>query len=107
LLGDLGHVCAASGLRGIVQQPLLPLSPAARTAIAANPKLNDAVTGGGDDYELLFTAPEDAAEAIAQVSSDVGIPVTAIGTMEKGEGVALLDAAGQELRVERKGYAHF
>ncbi|HWE73635.1 MAG TPA: thiamine-phosphate kinase [Stellaceae bacterium] len=107
LLSDLGHICAASRLRGIVQQPSLPFSPAARTAIAANPGLNIAVTGGGDDYELLFTAPAAAAEAIAQISAAVGVPVTAIGAMEKGEGFVLLDAAGQVVKVERKGYAHF
>jgi thiamine-monophosphate kinase len=107
LLSDLGHVCAASRVRGVVRQPLLPLSPASRTAIAANPTLNIAVTGGGDDYELLFTAPAGAAESIAQASAAVGVPVIAIGAMEKGDGVALLDAAGREVKVEQKGYAHF
>ena len=107
LLADLGHISGASGLRGVVRQSLLPLSPAARTAIAANPTLNSAVTGGGDDYELLLTAPAEAADAIAKASAAVGVPVTAIGAMEKGDGVALLDAAGRALKVELKGYAHF
>jgi thiamine-monophosphate kinase len=107
LLADLGHVCSASGLRGVVHQPLLPLSPAARAVIAANPNLNTAVTGGGDDYELLFTAPAEAAEAIAKAYAAVGVPVTAIGAMEKGQGLALLDAAGRAVKVELKGYAHF
>jgi thiamine-monophosphate kinase len=107
LLADLGHICSASGLRGVVRQPLLPLSPAARTAIALNPILNTAVTSGGDDYELLFTAPAEAAEAIAKVSAAVGVPVTAIGAMEQGQGSALLDATGRVVKVELKGYAHF
>ena len=107
LLADLEHICSASGLRGVVRQPLLPLSPAARAAIAVNPTLNIAVTGGGDDYELLFSAPAEAAEAIAKASAAVGVPVTAIGAMEKGQGFALLDAAGRAMRVELKGYAHF
>ena len=107
LLADLGHICETSKLRGVVRQPLLPLSPAARTAIAANPTLNTAVTSGGDDYELLLTAPAEAADEIAKASAAVGVPVTAIGAMEKGEGVALLDVAGRPLEVELKGYAHF
>jgi thiamine-monophosphate kinase len=107
LLGDLEHICAASRLRGVVHQARLPLSPASRSAITANPRLNTAVTGGGDDYELLFTAPAEAVEAIARAAAAVGVPVTAIGAMEKGEGVGLLDAAGQAVRVEQKGYAHF
>jgi thiamine-monophosphate kinase len=107
LLADLGHICSASGLRGVVRQSLLPLSPAARAAIAANPNLNTAVTSGGDDYELLLTAPAEAADAIAKASAAVGVPITAIGAMEKGEGIALLDATGRPVKVELKGYAHF
>ena len=107
LLADLGHLCDASTLRGVVRQPLLPLSSAARLAIAANPKLNTAVTGGGDDYELLFTAPADAGDAIAEAAAASAVPVTLIGAIEQGEGVALLDASGQPVKVEHKGYAHF
>jgi thiamine-monophosphate kinase len=107
LLADLGHLCTASKLRGVVQQPLLPLSSAARVAIAANPKLNTTVTGGGDDYELLFTASAAAADAIAQASAACGVTVTDIGAMTLGEGVTLLDAAGQPMKVEIAGYAHF
>jgi thiamine-monophosphate kinase len=55
----------------------------------------------------LLTAPAEAADAIAKASAAVGVPVTAIGAMEKGDGVALLDAAGRALKVELKGYAHF
>lgn len=107
LVADLGHLCAASQRRGVVHQPALPLSPAARAAISANPSLNRAVTGGGDDYELLFTAPAAAAEAIARASLTCGVALTAIGVVEQGEGVALLDAAGQPVKIEHAGYAHF
>ena len=103
LLADLGHLCAASRCRGVVRQPQIPLSPAARAAIDSNPILNAAVTGGGDDYELLFAAPAAAARA----ASASGVAVTAIGAIETGEGVALLDAAGQPLKIEHPGYAHF
>jgi len=107
LLADLGHLCDTSKLRGVVKQPLLPLSPAARLAITANPELNTAVTGGGDDYELLFTAPADAGDSIAKAAAASAVPVTLIGAIERGEGVALLDASGQPVKVEHKGYAHF
>jgi thiamine monophosphate kinase len=55
----------------------------------------------------LLTAPAEAADAIAKAAAAVGVPVQAIGVMEKGQGLALLDAAGRAVRVERKGYAHF
>lgn len=107
LVADLGHLCAASMLRGVVHQATLPLSPAARAAVSANPSLNRAVTGGGDDYELLFTAPAAAADAIARAAAACGVAATAIGAVEQGEGVALLDAAGQPVIIEHAGYAHF
>jgi thiamine-monophosphate kinase len=107
LLADLGHLCAASRLRGIVRQADIPLSVTARTAVSANPSLNNAVTSGGDDYEILFTAPRLAADAIAKAAESCNVAVTAIGAVEKGEGVALLDAAGQPIEIEHLGYAHF
>lgn len=107
LLADLGHLCAASRLRGVVRQADLPLSPAARAAVSANPRLNSAVTTGGDDYEILFTAPRSAADAIAQTAESCGVAVTAIGAVEKGKGVALLDAAGQPIKTKHLGYEHF
>jgi thiamine-monophosphate kinase len=107
LLADLGHLCAASRLRGVVRQSELPLSPAARAVLNANPRFNSAVTTGGDDYEILFTAPRLAADTIAEAAKSCGVAVTAIGTVEKGEGVALLDAAGQPIKIEHLGYEHF
>lgn len=107
LLADLGHLCAASQLRGIVRAPDLPVSAAARAAVSANPGLNAALTSGGDDYELLFTAPLSAADAIADAAESCGIAVTAIGAMEDGAGIGLLDAAGQPIKIEHLGYAHF
>lgn len=107
LLADLGHLCAASQLRGVVREPALPRSAAARSAISANPRLNDVLTSGGDDYELLFAAPPSAANAVAKAAENCGIAVTAVGALEAGAGVALLDAAGQPITIERLGYAHF
>ncbi|HVA12368.1 MAG TPA: thiamine-phosphate kinase [Stellaceae bacterium] len=107
LVADLGHLCAASKLGAIVREPDIPLSPAARAALVANPRLNAAVTGGGDDYELLFSAPAAAADAIAQAAGACGVAIAAIGAMGQGEGVTLLDAAGQPITVEHAGYAHF
>ena len=107
LLADLGHLCVASQSRGVVRESALPLSPATRAAVSANPRLNAAVTTGGDDYEILFTAPRSAADAIAKAAESCGVAVTAIGAVEKGAGVVLLDAAGQPVKTEHLGYEHF
>ncbi|MGH7125274.1 MAG: thiamine-phosphate kinase, partial [Stellaceae bacterium] len=57
LVADLRHICETSGVGAVVEAERLPLSPAARAAISADGSLVMAVLAGGDDYELLFTAP--------------------------------------------------
>ncbi len=71
--------------------------PGVRTQLAA----------GGDDYELLFTAPAGLTKAIDDLSSVLGVPITRIGRIEAGEGVRLVDAEGQHHPGQPPGYRHF
>ena len=89
LVGDLGHVCRASGLGAHVQWALLPRSPA--VAAQARPMQRECLLAGGDDYELLFSAPRDRSEAVWAVARDAGVAVTCIGQLVEGSGVAVLD----------------
>lgn len=56
IAGDLTKLCAASGVSAVVEAPMVPLSDAAREAIALAPSLFEIALTGGDDYEILFTA---------------------------------------------------
>jgi thiamine-monophosphate kinase len=107
LLADLGHICEASRVGAEVGLSALPLSPPARLLAAADPDLKVRLAGGGDDYELLFTAPPEASGAISALAAELGVPITAIGTIGRGDRVRLLDASGNEQRVETAGYRHF
>ena len=89
LIADLGHICRASGVGAVIELEAVPLSPEV-AALGARARL-EALTGG-DDYELVFTARESAA-----------IPV---GRIVAGEGVTVLDAAGEPAPLARQGYAH-
>jgi thiamine-monophosphate kinase len=106
LVGDLGHICKHSGLGASIQWENVPLSPAARQALATDPALRDTVLGGGDDYELLFTAPPDAAPRIQTVAREKDLPLTRIGAMETGHGVRVIDAQGRDVTPAVAGYAH-
>ena len=66
LSADLGHLCQASGVGAAIDAARLPVS-AATTAVAGLAGVDplDWALGGGEDYELLFTAPDDRAEALA------------------------------------------
>ncbi|HVO14971.1 MAG TPA: thiamine-phosphate kinase [Alphaproteobacteria bacterium] len=107
LAADLGHVCETSGVRGVVEAVRVPLSEAARQALAAEPGLRADVLGGGDDYELLFTAPSAAADRIAGLGRSLGLPLTEIGRIEAGAGVTILDEAGRPIVPEKPGFRHF
>ncbi len=107
LLADLGHICETSRAAAIVELDRLPLSAAAQAIVAAEPDVRARLAAGGDDYELLFTAPAEAAPAVAALSARSGLPITMIGRIEAGEGVRLVDAAGQTVPVEAAGYRHF
>ncbi len=108
LLADLAHLCAASKLSARIDASLLPISPAATAALAAG--IGDGVAtlaGGGDDYELLFTAPPSADAQLAALAAQLSLQITRIGRMDPGRGVTLVDQAGAPLLIARTGYRHF
>lgn len=106
LLQDLGHICAASKLGATVHRHLIPRSKAAQALLDMDANLWDAVTGGGDDYQLLFTVPGGKEEKIRSIAHELELPLTKIGVMEKGQGVTLLDESGKSL-AGAEGYRHF
>ena len=107
LLADLGHICETSGTGASVALSALPVSTAARAVIEAGWVLPAALAAGGDDYELLFTAAPDAGPKIERLAAELALPLTAIGVIEKGQGVRLVDAAGDLVPVAQAGWRHF
>jgi thiamine-monophosphate kinase len=103
LLADLGHIAEVCHVRISVEADRLPLSRGLRR-LGGDPVR---AATAGDDYEIAFTAPVRKSAAIAKAAVDAGVRVTAIGRVGKGEGVALLDEAGREIVVKRRGYTHF
>ena len=106
LLADLGHIASRSGVAAQVDVGALPMSDALRGAFDDTTRAA-LQAGGGDDYELCFTAPADAHARIDAVSSQLGGRITRIGRITAGEGVHPLDADGQPWSPPRRGYDHF
>jgi thiamine-monophosphate kinase len=106
LVGDLGHITDVSGVAAVVDSALVPLSDAVLEALAGTPDLREVVLTGGDDYELMFTAPAEAGSAITALSETLGLPMTEIGRIEAGGGVRVLDGQGQPLAFAAAGYTH-
>jgi len=107
LVADLGHICEASRTGTVIEAARLPLSPAAQAALAGAPDLIGDALGGGDDYELLFTAEEGALLAIRAAAVAAGVAVTAIGRLTSELGVKVIDAAGQPVAIRQAGWTHF
>jgi thiamine-monophosphate kinase len=62
---------------------------------------------GGDDYELAFTAPTSARQAVAEAADRSGTRVTRIGVIEAEPGLRLRDAQGQIVSPELNSFDHF
>ena len=107
LLADLGHICETSNVAARVEVEALPLSPAAKEVVDQRMDLRVSLAAGGDDYELLFTAPASSTKTIQELSSVLGLPITMIGLIERGKGVRLVDSEGQAIPVDHAGYHHF
>jgi thiamine-monophosphate kinase len=107
LLQDCGHLCRLAGCGAEIEAAAIPLSPAARAALADDPSLLAAIAGGGDDYELLFAASPGAEAAIRAAAAACGIPVARIGRFTAGAGaVTLRDEAGRDITPAATGWSH-
>lgn len=102
LLGDLAKLCAASGVGADVASRELPLSAGLCSAAAPEARVAWAL-GGGDDYELLFTA--DPADRSRVAALDAGVVLRRIGAISEGAGV-LVDGAPPG-RDAGHGFDHF
>ncbi|NMG44808.1 thiamine-phosphate kinase [Aromatoleum toluvorans] len=107
LLGDLGHILECSGCGARVDVAALPL--AALHALGADDALaRRCLLSGGDDYELLFTAPPARRDRLAALAQEHGLPLCRIGRISANAGELLLrEADGREHPTAHSGYDHF
>jgi thiamine-monophosphate kinase len=107
LLADLDHLAKQSGVGVRIDLQRIPMSSAAQRLVERDTQTLMTALCGGDDYELAFTAPADAAGAVAALASELDLPLTCIGEVTADEGVRLLDPEGVDLPVHRSGWTHF
>jgi thiamine-monophosphate kinase len=107
LVGDLGKICAVSGVRADVEAARVPLSDAAQAALASEPTLVEMALTGGDDYEVVATVPPTASAALNAAAKAAGIALTEIGSIEVGSGVHFRGPAGNALLFKQPSFSHF
>ncbi|MEN9889393.1 MAG: hypothetical protein RL559_1430 [Pseudomonadota bacterium] len=106
LLGDLGHILTRSGVGARLELPhtdtllATPWSPPASWR-------RTCTLSGGDDYELVFTAAPGQRDAVQAAAQRSGTRVTRIGQIQSAPGLALVNAAGQEVPQRFASFDHF
>ena len=117
LLGDLGHILQQSGVGATVEVDLAANRVAARSLCTSSAGLPGSqialeqwrswALAGGDDYELLFTAPVAARDLVAKAAQSSQTAVTRIGRIEQPSGLRLVDSQGQALPDNHTSFDHF
>ncbi len=113
LLGDLRHVLDASRLGAVIDTSIAIELIAAcalysgAASLFSSKKRLQYVLAGGDDYELVFTVPASARDAVQAASVQTGTPVTRIGRTETNLGLRLIDADGRDLPNDFASFDHF
>ena len=102
LLADCGHIAKASKVALQIEQARVPIAAAVLQAVGDADALQCALSGG-DDYQLAFTIAASYLEALQQRFTAVQV----IGRVSAGQGVQLLDSAGQSIQCAHLGYQHF
>ncbi len=110
LAGDLGHICEKSGVGARILAEKLPVANENRTLARAvrGDEWHFAVYGG-EDYELLFTAPAVAADTLAeQITRETGTRVSIIGgILPASEGRQLVLPDARVVPLQTHGWDHF
>ena len=102
LIADLTHILEASNVGANIFLKDIPMS----TWIKKN-KLFDIGLSGGDDYQLLFTAPKKNRNKINLVSKMPSIKLVRIGSIQKGKSLNIIDHKGMQYKLKKWGYDHF
>jgi len=105
LLGDLGHVLRRSGVGAWVDVDALPRS--AWLAAMPQPLQHECLLAGGDDYELLFTAPAAARAAVQAAGAAAGVAVHRCGQVDAGTGLRVVDGQGRAVSTPWQAFDHF
>jgi len=107
LVQDLGHLCRAAGCGAEIMAAAVPLSAAARAALTGDVALMPLILTGGDDYELLFAAAPEDADAVQAAGIKARVPVARLGRFVAGEGVVVRDGSGAAITLPQGGWSHF
>jgi thiamine-monophosphate kinase len=107
-VGDLRKMLRVSRVSARIAIARLPMSDAARAAVAAEPELSAIAAIGGDDYELIASMPPESAGAFECAAAEAGVPVQDVGEAVAGSAPPVfVGADGGEIHFVRGSYSHY
>ena len=109
LVGDLGHILAASGVGATLDLPAIPRSAALQEKLAGSERdlALACLLAGGDDYELCFTAAPAMQPRIAAIAQALALPLVPVGIVIDGTGLEVRDELRRPLASSPRAYDHF
>jgi thiamine-monophosphate kinase len=109
LLGDLGHILQRSGVGANIAIDSIAAYASFiwATGQFSTEYMRKMQATGGDDYELVFTAPVSARGAVQSIAASTQTVLTRIGSIEAQAGLRLVDAQGQAVPNEFASFDHF
>lgn len=105
LVQDLGHIATASQCAAHLDWDALPLD---RTLLGLPASLQrEAALVGGDGFQLCFTAAPEQRVSVMALAQREGVPLSRVGTMQRGSGVYVRDQQGLHPAPAQGGFDHF
>jgi len=106
LVGDLQHILERSKVGAVLDYPRVP-RPRVFARLGDAELERDCVLSGGDDYELVFTAPRQTRAALDSLATELGLALTRIGAIAAGDArLVVRDADGAPMTY-RGSFDHF
>jgi thiamine-monophosphate kinase len=105
--GDLAKLARVSGVAANVEAAKVPLSDAAKAALAGDPTLIETILTGGDDYEIVCAVAPAKAVGFRSAAKAANVPVTDVGEIATGEGARFIAAGGQLMTFKHASFSHF
>ena len=110
LASEINHICKQSNVGAFLNADEIPIDSATQEAadFFKDKPLNYALRGG-EDFELLFTAPEEIANELQKKFREkFGFECSKIGVIkEQADGIILEDTDGKQVPIPAEGYEHF
>jgi thiamine-monophosphate kinase len=124
LIQDLNHILESSNTGAEIELEKIPISNEYMSYLKRKndkevkpPELKtlelktlEYALTGGEDYELIFTAPPDKEEEIKRISEKVGVKITKIGKITESKGIKMLfrnRVIKPEEILNKYGWEHF